>query len=320
MEYVVGNTHKAIEYAERSLTIAEDLADGELTALPVNLLGRLYWQQGVLSQAVALLERSTEQMLQLGNLTDAATTAGFAGIALADAGELTRAVRRADQGVELAKQIQNPFALAAVHYFRGHVRSNRGEWATAIDDFEEGRRIAEEVGDRFRIYTLKVYEGRAHTMAGDAPRGRQILEECIAIAAQLGTTLFLSRPKAFLVECLLELGEIEAARGLAQKVVRLAEELGERHGNALARRALAEALFRQDPPDLAEAEKTLREAIKIQEENGEKPELARSLVVCAKLWMAMGTPDRAREMQARAVDMFRDMGMVWDRERAEGIL
>ncbi len=101
----------------------------------MNLLGRLYWQQGALRQAITLLERSTEQMLRLGNLTDAATTAGFAGMALADAGELTRAVQRADQGVQLATEIKNPFAQAAVHYFRGHVRSNRGEWAAAIDDF-----------------------------------------------------------------------------------------------------------------------------------------------------------------------------------------
>ncbi|MGH7331223.1 MAG: ATP-binding protein [Candidatus Rokuibacteriota bacterium] len=319
IEYIIGNTRTAIEYAEQSLKIAESLGDDALTAPPVNLLGRLYWQQGALAQAIASLERSAEQMLQLGNLNDAATTAGFAGIALADAGEFARAIRRADQGVQLAERIQNPFAQAAAHYFRGHVRSDRGEWATAIDDFVEGRRIADEVGDRFRIYTLKVYEGRAHTMAGDAPRGRRILEECIAIAAQLGTTLFLSRPKAFLAECLLELGDIEAARRLAQETVHLAEESGERHGNGVAQRVLAEALRRQDPPDWVQAEDTLRKAIEIQEENGEKPELARSLVVYARLLLARGAAGRAAEMQASAVAMFRDMGMVWDRERAEAM-
>lgn len=320
IEYIVGNTRAAIEYAEQSLKVAEGLADDALTAPPVNLLGRLYWQQGALTQAITLLERSTEQMLRLGNLNDAATTAGFAGIVLADAGDFARAVMRADQGIQLAQQIQNPFAQAAAHYFRGHVRSDRGEWATAIDDFVEGRRIAEEVGDRFRIYTIKVYEGRAHTKAGDPPRGRRILEECIAIAEQLGTTLFLSRPKAFLAECLLELGEIESARRLAQEAVHLAEESGERHGNALAQRALAETLFRQDSPDLAQAEETLLTAIGIQEENNEKPELARSLVVYVRLLMARGKAGRAHEMLASAVAMFRDMGMVWDRERAEEIL
>jgi DNA-binding NtrC family response regulator/class 3 adenylate cyclase/tetratricopeptide (TPR) repeat protein len=320
IEYVLGNTRTAIEYAERSLKIAEGLSDDALTAPPTNLLGRLHWQQGSLKQAITFLEQSTEQMLRLGNTSDAATTAGFAGIALADAGELTRAVVRADQGVRLAQEIQNPFAQAATHYFRGHVRSDRGEWVTAIEDFVEGRGIAEKAGDRFRVYTVKVYEGRAHTKAGDPRRGRAILEECIAIASQLGTTLFLSRPKAFLAECLLELGEIDAASRVAEEAVRLAEESGERHGSALAYRALAEALFRGDPPDMEKAEETLLRAIGIQQENGEGPELGRSYAVYVRLLLANGDRDRAREMQAQATTMFRDMGMAWDLDAVERII
>jgi transcriptional regulator with AAA-type ATPase domain/class 3 adenylate cyclase/tetratricopeptide (TPR) repeat protein len=320
IEYVVGNTRAAIEYAEKSLKLAESLADDALTAPPVNLLGRLYWQQGSLPQAITLLERSVEQMLRLANLNDAATTAGFAGMALADAGEFARAVPRADQGVRLATEIRNPFALAAAHYFRGAVRSDRGEWAAALEDFADGRRIAEEVGDRFRLYALKVYEGRALTKAGDPRRGRAVLEECIAIAEQLGTTLFLSRPKAFLAECLIVLGEVEAANRVAQEGVRLAEESGERHGNALAHRALAEALFRRDPPDVVQAEATFLKAIEIQEENGERPELARSLVIYAQLLRASGQERRAREVADRAMGMFRHMGMEWDLEHSAQLL
>jgi tetratricopeptide (TPR) repeat protein len=320
IEYVVGNTRAAIEYAEKSLKIAESLADDALTAPPVNLLGRLYWQQGSLPQAITLLERSIEQMLRLANLNDAATTAGFAGMALADAGEFARAVPRADQGVQLATEIRNPFALAAAHYFRGAVRSDRGEWAAALEDFADGRRIAEEVGDRFRVYALKVYEGRALTKAGDPRRGRAVLEECIAIAEQLGTTLFLSRPKAFLAECLIVLGEVEAANRVAQEGVRLAEESGERHGNALAHRALAEALFRRDPPDVVQAEATFLKAIEMQEENGERPELARSLVIYAQLLRASGLERRAREVADRAMGMFRHMGMEWDLEHSAQLL
>jgi class 3 adenylate cyclase/tetratricopeptide (TPR) repeat protein len=320
IEYVLGNPQAGIEYAERSLTIAERVGDDALTAPPVNLLGRLYWQQGALTRAIGLLERSTEQMLRLGNLNDAATTAGFAGIALADAGEFDRAVMRADQGVQLAKEIQNPFAQGAAHYFRGHVRCDRGEWASAIDDLQEARRIAEPVGDRFRVYTAKVYEGRAHTMLGDLDRGRVVLEECIATAEQIGTKLFLSRPTAFLAECLLALGEVESASIVAHEGVRLAEEAGERHGNALARRALAQTCLRRDPSDPRKAEEILLAAIRIQQENGEKPELGRSYVEYASLLTAKGEPEKARQILSQAITMFRDMGMVWDLERAEGTL
>lgn len=320
IEYVLGNTPSAIEYAEQSLNIAEKDEDDALSAPPLNLLGRLYWQQGALRRAVPALERSTEQMLRLGNLVDAATTAGFAGIALADAGDFARAIARANQGVQIADEIGNSFARAAVRYFRGHVRSDRGDWADAREDFEEGRRIAEAVGDRFRVYTIKVYEGRAWSMPGDPGRGRVILEECIAIAEQIGTKLFLSRPKAFLAECLLTLGEGDRAAIVAEEGLRLAEETGERHGNALARRALAQVCLRGSPPDLQRAHEMIRAAIEIQRENGEQPELARSYIVWADVLATQGDRDNARQVLSDAIDMFRAMGMAWDVERAQQLL
>jgi len=140
------------------------------------------------------------------------------------------------------------------------------------------------------------------------------------IAEQLGTTLFLSRPKAFMAECLLELGDAESAGRLAQEAIALAGESGERHGSALGHRALAEAFVRRDPPDLEAAEAAVLEAIEIQEENGERPELARSLVVHAHLLRAKGERVRADEVAERAVAMFRDMDMQWDLERAGGNL
>jgi class 3 adenylate cyclase/tetratricopeptide (TPR) repeat protein len=320
IEYVLGNTPSAIDYAEQSLKTADKDADDALSAPPLNLLGRLYWQQGALPDAVTALERSTEQMLRLGNLVDAATTAGFAGIAHADAGDFTRAIARADQGVRIADEIGNPFARAAARYFRGHVRSNRGEWAGALEDFEEGRRIAETVGDRFRVYTIMVYEGRAWLMRGDPPRARLILEECIAIAEQIGTKLFLSRPKAFLAECLLTLGEGDRAEIIAEEGLRLAEETGERHGSALARRALAQACLRGNPSDPQRANEMIRAAIEIQRENGEQPELARSHVVWADVLATQGDYDGARQVLSNAIDMFRAMGMAWDVERAQQLL
>jgi class 3 adenylate cyclase/tetratricopeptide (TPR) repeat protein len=317
LEYVVGNTRAAIDYAEKSLKIAELHGDDSLTAPPLNLLGRLYWQQGSVPDAIAALERSTEQMLRLGDLGNAATTAGFAGIALADAGEFARAVARAEQGVRLATQIQNPAALAAVHYFRGHVRSNRGEWSTALEDFAEGVRLADEVGDRFRAYALKVYQGRAYTKSGQPQRGRAVLEECMAIAEQLGTRLFLSRPKAFLAECFIELGDAASATRLAEEAIRLAQELGERHGSAIGHRALAEALWRRDSADPA-AEAAVLTAIDIHKQNGERPELARTLVTYAALLNAKGDTSRARQVTAQAVAMFREMDMQWDLDRVGG--
>jgi hypothetical protein len=64
----------------------------------------------------------------------------------------------------------------------------------------------------------------------------------------------------------------------------------------------------------------LRQAIEIQQENGEKPELARSYVVYAETLTVAGEPEKAREVLSKAVAMFADMGMAWDLERTKKML
>jgi hypothetical protein len=71
---------------------------------------------------------------------------------------------------------------------------------------------------------------------------------------------------------------------------------------------------------VVQAEATLLKAIEIQEENGERPELARSLVIYAQLLRASGQERRAREVADRAMAMFRHMGMEWDLEHSAQLL
>jgi hypothetical protein len=96
--------------------------------------------------------------------------------------------------------------------------------------------------------------------------------------------------------------------------------MGERHGNALARRALAQACLRRDRSDPQRANEMICSAIETQRENGEKPELARSHVVWADLLATQGDRDTARQVLSDAIEMFRAMGMAWDLERAQQLL
>lgn len=62
------------------------------------------------------------------------------------------------------------------------------------------------------------------------------------------------------------------------------------------------------------------EAIRILQEIGTRPELARSYVSYARLLKASGESGKAREFLANAITMFREMGMAWDLERAQQAL
>jgi predicted ATPase len=319
LQYVIGNSAAAIEHAEKSLEIADRLGDEALAAPPVNLMARAgCWFD--IAKACRMIERSVEQMSKLGNKGEEATASAFAAMLSASTGEFDRATAYADRSVELAQEIKNPFAEAAAYFYRGVLQDQRGEWVRAIDEYERATRVAEGAGDLFRVYIVKFWEGRAYARAGDASRGRSLVEESFALAERIGTKFVLSQGKASLAECLLALGEPEEACRVCLEAIALTEEGGDRFRAALAHRILAESQARRHPSEATRAQQEILEAIRIQEEIGAKPELARSYVSYARLLHAAGEREKARAQLAQAMAMFQHMGMAWDLDRAEQAL
>jgi class 3 adenylate cyclase/tetratricopeptide (TPR) repeat protein len=308
--YVLWQPSTAITYAQRSLDIAERLGDEALAAPPVNLMGRIYWQKSEYLQASQLLARSAAQMRRLGNKTEESTAAGFAAFALGLMGEFDRALAYADHGLQLAEEIKNPFAEAPLFLNRAIVRGERGEWQLAFIDFETARRIAEEVGDLFRVYVVKCFEGRVRTMAGQQHLGRTLIEESLALAEQIGSRFIRAWQKSFLADALLALGELDAVPALCEEAIQLADEMGDRFPTACASRTLAETLLRTNPTQRFEAEERMEAALRVLQEIGTRPELARSYVSYARSLLGAGERDRAIELLAQATAMFQEMGMT----------
>ena len=317
IHYVVGSTATAVGCAEQSLGIADRLGDEALAAPPVNLLGRAY-SRSTLPKAIRMMVRSVDQMRRVGNRTEEATAEGFAGGLLAQAGEFPRAFTYLDHGIRLAEEVRNPFAEAANYFYRGVAHEQHGAPTQAIADYEAALRLAERTGDLFRVYAVKHYEGWAHASAGDVTRGRDLLEESVALAGRLGTTFSLGLAKAYLAGCLLAGGELDQAASICEEAIRLAKDTDETFAHALAHRLLAEALSGLDPSDATlGAERAIAEAIRVQQEIGARPELARSYLSCARLLRDKGKDVEATGYLTRALQGFREMDMAWDLARAD---
>jgi tetratricopeptide (TPR) repeat protein len=317
LHYARGNFQAAIEQAQQSLTIADRLGDGALAAPPVNLLGRVYYMRADYERASRMMVRSVEQMQQLGNTTEEATIAAFAGTALAYLGDFARARQYAEHGLHLAQELQNPFATAAAYHYRGMLYDQYGVWTQALADYKAARHLAVQAGDRFRTYLVQVWAGRAHAMAGNPSRGRTLLEESMTLAKQLGTTCAMPCLHTFHTTCLLALGERDGLLLRCHEAIRLAHETGDKFSEALAYRTLAEALSDLEPATLQQTEHAITEAIRLHQEIGNTPELARTYACYARLLQAHGKTDQTRAYLTQASDLFRHMGMAWDRARAE---
>ncbi len=320
LAYTRSQPATAIDYARQSLDIAERLGDDALAAPPVNLMGRILWTRSEFTQASELLERSVEQMRRLGNKTEEATAAGFVGFARAFMGEFDRALAYADRGLRLAREIQNPYAEAAAYQYRGTIRGGRGEWDLALEDLANASRLGERIGDLFRVLMAKIYSGLAHTMAGDPAQARVVLDECEAVRRQITTTFALAWQKSFLALALHALGEPGDVPPLCEEAIRLADAAGDRFIGAIARRTFANALVSARPPDPTKAEELLLEAIRMQEEIGNRPELARSYASYARVLGARGAREQARQVLAKALTMLEEMGMARDLAQAREAL
>jgi tetratricopeptide (TPR) repeat protein len=318
--YVLFNPQTAIEYAKRSLEIADRLGDDVLAASPVNLMGRAYWLLSDFPQASRMLERSVDQMRQLGDKTEESTASGFAGYVLGHLGEFDRAFLYADRGIQLAQEIQTPFGESAGFHYRGCIWDQCGEWDKAIVDYEKAKSIAGEIGDLFRIQQLNMYEGRAYTLKGDPNGGRMLLEEGLALAKQVGTKFGLARLKSFLADCIFRLGEFDTALSLCQEAIEMSEESKETFTIAFTQQTLAEVYLQLGPSELQKAERAILEAIRIQQESGAKPELARSYLIYTKLLKRIEEKEKAEEYIAKAIGMFKKMDMAWDLAQSEQIL
>src|SRR5215475_10183437 len=153
-------------------------------------------------------------------------------------------------------------------------------------------------------------------MIGDPHRASELLQDRIALSKHLGTTTLLACGKGLLAMCLLTLRERDVIP-LCHEAIQLAKDTHDQFANALAHRTLAEALGTLVPPDISRAKEAVLEAIRMQEESGSMPELARSHVTYARLLHMSEVEDEARRYLAKALDMFQQMGMVDELRRAE---
>ncbi len=318
--YVLGNVGSAIEHAERALTLADQVRDDSIAAMPVNLLGRSYFVRSDFLKAWPVLERSASQFGRLGNRIEAATAYGALGWSLAMIGEFKRAGEAADHGVRIAQESRHLPTEAACYQYRAGTRFPRGEWSQAIADIRRALELAQSVGDRFREYMTTGLLGGFLVMTGDHDTGVETLERARRAGEQLGTRLFLSVFQAYRAEASLANSEADQATRHAREAIATAKDTDDQWSEAWARRLLGEALCLRGGVDLREAEEEILEAIRIQQEIGAQPELARSYVSHARLLGAKGERDQVWDTLTRATAMFRQMGMAWDLECAQEVL
>jgi len=121
-------------------------------------------------------------------------------------------------------------------------------------------------------------------------------------------------------EAYLLAGHVEDARVCANRALTLTRERGERGNEALALRLLGEVVSQADQPDMATAEAQYGAAMALATELGMRPLAAHCHLGLGNLYRRTGDQAKAHEHLTTATTMYREMGMAFWLEKAEGAL
>lgn len=312
--YAKGDAKNALTYAEQSLTIADDLGDEQLSAPPVNLLGRVSLLQGEIVRAAELMTRSADQMRNLGDELEESSACGFAAVNFGYQGRFDEATAYDERAYRLALALDNPFAQSSALFMRAVIYQNKGEWENSFRAFEECRRIADEVGDRMREYVSLMWEGWARTQSGDAQTGLTLTEQALHLADELGTKFMFAILKSNMAACQYAIGDTRGLVELCEEAISVSDEAGDRMAGAYARRTHGLVSMRDDPKA---ASVSMNDAIRLQGEIQSAPELARTYQAYAEGLAGIGDNDNATRYSTLAMALFEQMNMQWDLQRAK---
>ncbi len=314
--YVAGETERSYAQARQALSAAER-HDPSLLWLPGEyLLGHLHLVGGSVGRVIERMARRYGRCEDLGLKEDAADAAAILGLLHGIRGQFGEAGQWGAVAVGIAESIANEAYMASCLQAKATVGCWCGDVQSAVADFDRALDIVEARGDVLRRYALTGHKANALHQAGETGESVALLERAIALGDRLGAGLFQPLFKAWLAEaCVGEFSDEEVLR-LARESLRLAADQNQAWARSIAHRALARLLSRPSSRDLNAADRAIRSAIAAQSSLGLPFEVARSLVVHAKILRARGNARRSSEIFAEAGEIFERMGLTADFDRA----
>jgi DNA-binding NarL/FixJ family response regulator len=337
-----GDLDGALASAQRMQDLGRRFSDPTLVALGVYFQGRQLIKQAKVREGLALLDEAMLAALsdELGPLWTGAIYCG-----LMDACNELRDMRRAFEWTEATRRWCEPLPLASIYpgvcrVHRAQVMQTRGDWQEAEEEalgacrdmvgvdvfavadahYEVGevRRLRGDLAGAEQAYT------RAHEFGRDPQPGLAMLRlaqgridaATKAIAATLapGTGSRLERAPLLAAQCSIALaaGDVALAEASAKEVAETAATFDSVGLGAEGNRCNGSVLLAQGRP--VEAMASLRMAFNTWQQLDAPYDVARTRLLLADAYQALGDADAASRERSAAGACFARLGVVASRE------
>ena len=307
--YIAGDSRGAIEAGERSLALAQALADPDLLESANVYRAQVAHWVGDYRHAAELLRRNVttlEPDLRRRGLVSRHSVGSrtYLSWCLAELGEFSEALARTDEAIATATAADNVYWLVYACSGAGLVHLRRGA-------FDEARAVSERAvalcsGRDFTVLWAipAAILGLACARAGRFAEAIPLLERAADLASILGAPIL-----NFLAEARLLSGRDDEAAAVATRARELAAQREEQGWEAWAWWMIGEIAATR--ADVSSAGDAYRRALTAAEALGMRPLVAQCHLGLGRLHRRAGKQAQAVEHLDAARTMFREMSMSW---------
>jgi len=321
--YLLGHYDEAMAAARRALAIATELRDERLEATANLFVGQIYYQQGELTAATALLRRVVDhsapgQRLGVAGLTVAARL--ILCWCLAKLGRFDESIASAREAEDLARERGRPSSLVAAYLGLIIPHLYKGDVPEAIAVGEKAVALCETIEAPVLLPMIQSQLGHAYMLADRIAEALPLSEAgergFVANGIRAGYSIMFR----FLAETYRAAGRIDDAMRAATRAHEVACLYREVDHEAEALRVLGDIAVVAGPALWDVAEGHYRSGLALVTPRGTRPLAAHCHFGLGKGFLRTGKREQAREQLATAIAMYRDMDMWFWLEKAEAAL
>ena len=206
-----GDYDKALDYYERSRTIAEELGDRAQLSKSLHQIGMIHQERGDYDKALDYYERSRTIKEELGDRAGLSTSLHQIGNIHQKRGDYDKALDYYERARTIKEELGDRAGLANSLGQIGIIHQARGHYDKALDYYKRARTIFEELGDRAGFSASLHQIGIIHQARGHYDKALDYYERARTIKEELGDRAGLANSHGQIGQLFAELGRYSEA-------------------------------------------------------------------------------------------------------------
>lgn len=316
--YHKGEYDEAEKYFLEAIKFRRETGDVEGLSASFNNLGLVYKNQGDLEKALKHYEKCLKIAEEIGGKSTIAMALNNIGVIHKNKGDLKKALDYYEQTLDIKREIGDKYGIAMALNNIGIILSIQGDLDEAMNYYERTIEIQKEIGEKYGIAMSHSNMGENYFDRGECNEALEHFRMSMEIAEEIGERWLCIYNMCGMAETLVKKKEIKKAEENAAEALDIALDIGAIVEEGMSRRTLGIVYRGQERWD--EAEDEFKIAIQIFEEKGYKRELSRTYFEYGLLCISMGRKEDGKVLIDKAIEIFEDMNMKTDIERAEQVL